>query len=64
MFIAIFGFSIGFAAYSRNLEISDIEGTVQPGDAELDIIIDDDQKVVGEFKGMITKEQLLEALQK
>lgn len=28
------------------------------------IIIDDDQKVVGEFKGMITKEQLLEALQK
>lgn len=28
------------------------------------IIIDDDQKVVGEFKGMITKEQLLEVLKK
>lgn len=28
------------------------------------IIIDDDQKVVGEFKGMVTKEQLLEVLKK
>lgn len=28
------------------------------------IIIDENQKVLGEFKGMITKEQLLETLQK
>lgn len=41
--VAVASLSIGFAAYTRNLEITDIEGTVTPGDMDLDVFFDNDQ---------------------
>lgn len=64
LFVAVFGLSIGFAAYSRNLVVDDIEAVVQPGDAELDIILDDDRvkdNTVNVVKGVGTAAVLDEA---
>ena len=40
---AVFGLSIGFAAYSRTLNITNIDATVTPGESELDVFFDNDQ---------------------
>lgn len=42
--IAVIGLSIGFAAYTRNLEITDLEGSVNPGAMDLDVFFDNDQE--------------------
>jgi hypothetical protein len=39
----LFGLSIGFAAYSRNLDITNLGATVTPGVSELDVFFDNDQ---------------------
>jgi len=41
--VAVVGLSIGFAAYTRSLNITDIQGTVTPGDMDLDVLFDNDQ---------------------
>ena len=60
---AVFGLSLGFAAYSRNLNITDIDATVKPGESELDVFFDNDQikdnelaPVKGEGAGAVTNE--------
>lgn len=58
---------VGFELLNVDIADEDNESLIdewKPRTVPTVIIIDDDQKVVGEFKGMITKEQLLEALQK
>lgn len=41
--VVVFALTLGFAANSRNLDISNIGGTVNPGERELDVIFDNDQ---------------------
>jgi len=40
--VAVVGLSIGFAAYSRSLDITDIEAGVSTEDTELDVFFDND----------------------
>lgn len=58
---------VGFELLNVDIADEDNESLIdewKPRTVPTVIIIDDDQKVVGEFKGMITKEQLLEVLKK
>lgn len=41
--VVVLGLTIGFAAYSRNLDISNIGANVNPDDVDLDVIFDNDQ---------------------
>ena len=41
--VVVFALTLGFAANSRNLDITNIGGTVNPGERELDVIFDNDQ---------------------
>ena len=41
--LAIIGLSVGFAAYSRNLDINTLEGTITTADTELDVFFDNNQ---------------------
>lgn len=47
--VAVFALTLGFAANSRNLDITNIGGTVNPGERELDIIFDNDQVLNNEL---------------
>lgn len=60
---AVFGLSIGFAAYSRTLDITNLEATVTPSESELDVFFDNDQVkdnelavVKGEGTGAVSTE--------
>lgn len=58
---------VGFELLNVDIADEDNESLIdewRPRTVPTVIIIDDDQKVVGEFKGMVTKEQLLEVLKK
>lgn len=58
---------VGFELLNVDIADEDNESLIdewKPRTVPTVIIIDDDQKVVGEFKGMVTKEQLLEVLKK
>lgn len=45
----VLGISLGFAANSRNLEITDIEANVNPDEVDLDVIFDNDQVASNEL---------------
>lgn len=42
LIIAVIGLTVGYAAYTRSLDITDLQGTVNPGDSELDVFFDND----------------------
>ena len=44
LIVAVVGLTVGFAAYTRSLNITNLEGTVNPGESELDIFFDNDQE--------------------
>lgn len=44
LIVAVVGLTIGFAAYTRSLDITNLQGTVNPGESELDVIFDNDQE--------------------
>jgi len=41
--VAVLGLTIGFAAYARNLKITDVLGSVTPDEMDLDVYFDNDQ---------------------
>ena len=40
--IGVVALSIGFAAYSRDMNITDLDGEINPGEMELDVLFDND----------------------